>query len=184
LEQNGVVESEVICDLCNCLVVVARIYWWGLEWVLCGSLNKCLSDEPRSTIEWVDFQLSEELLFCLSTSDLIGLWDLSTGNLIVQLDILLSNITANRNFKRFLRASNSVLLGAIEELGVIYLASVDEIISDKTLIASTSDPYLDPLIAWRVASQEIGTLAFGSIRSKEQFRGHKTVEKERIRSWK
>jgi hypothetical protein len=180
LEKNGVVDSEVICDSCNCLVVVARIHRWGLEWVLCGNLNKCFSDEPRSTIEWVDFQLSEEFLFCLSTSGLIGLWDLNTGNLIVQSDILLSNITANRSFKRFLRASNSVLLGAIDELGVIYLASLDEIISDKALIASTSDPYLDPLIAWRVASQEIGSLAFGSIRSKDQEMSHL----EAIRPWK
>lgn len=172
LEQNGVVDSEVICDSCKFLVVVARVHRWGLEWVFCGELNKSFTDEPGTTTEWVDFQLSEDFLFCLNRSGLIGLWGLNTGNLLVQSDILISEILAKKSFKRFLRASNSALLGVIDELGVIYLASIDEIISDKALIASSSDPYLDPLIAWRVAGHEIGSLALGSIRSKDQVMCH------------
>ncbi|KAJ3701358.1 hypothetical protein LUZ61_005063 [Rhynchospora tenuis] len=180
LKQNEVVDSADMCDSYKLLVVVARIHRWGLEWVFLGDLNKCLSDEPGRSTEWVDFQLSDNFLFCLSRSGLIGLWDLNASDLLVLSDILINKVVANWSFKRFLRASSSVLLGVIDELGVVYLASLDEIISDKALVASSLDPYLDPLTAWWVAGHKIGSLTFGSTMAEQQ----ETHPLEAIRPWK
>ncbi|XP_072998646.1 uncharacterized protein [Typha latifolia] len=71
------------------LVVVIMIDRWGFEWSFSVNLED-LYPGPGPSPEWVDFQFSDNFLVCLAASGLIGIWDLSSGNLLAHFDVLQS----------------------------------------------------------------------------------------------
>ncbi|KAA8530957.1 hypothetical protein F0562_005676 [Nyssa sinensis] len=79
------VNSNSICES-KILVLVARLDWWGIQWVCSVKLDKSL--ERGIVAEWSDFQFSDKFLICLNASGFIFFYGAINGEYVAHLDIL------------------------------------------------------------------------------------------------
>lgn len=68
------------------LLLIARLDILGLHWA--SSVKLSNSVDKGTKVEWSDFQFSDSLLACLTTSGLIFLYGVKTGEYVARLDIL------------------------------------------------------------------------------------------------
>ncbi|ONK80835.1 uncharacterized protein A4U43_C01F22320 [Asparagus officinalis] len=70
-------------------VVVMMLNQWGLQWICSVDLQH---HDPSSfpSLEWADFQFSNDFLICLNSSGLICIWNVLSGGLVTHFDVLKS----------------------------------------------------------------------------------------------
>ncbi|XP_027367445.1 uncharacterized protein LOC113873502 isoform X2 [Abrus precatorius] len=68
------------------LLLVAKVDSWGIQWVSMVKLDEGIN--IVQAVEWVDFQFSDHLLVCLSSSGLIVLYSALSGEYVTHLNVL------------------------------------------------------------------------------------------------
>ncbi|XP_057774546.1 uncharacterized protein LOC130993606 isoform X2 [Salvia miltiorrhiza] len=154
------------------LVSVARTVSWGIQWLYTAKLDEKLDTGP---FEWIDFSFSDRFLICLSTSGTISLYGATTGKYIASLNVLrtngpgysssswhcISSLTIKRKFKRLFVFPHSLLLGVMDESGVIFVIPTDNHVHEDHFSFEDVLPYqyysdLGLLMGWEVGGAEIG----------------------------
>ncbi|XP_042024596.1 uncharacterized protein LOC121771783 isoform X2 [Salvia splendens] len=154
------------------LVSVARTVNWGIQWLYSAKLDEKLDTGP---FEWIDFRFSDRFLICLSTSGTISLYGAMTGEYIASVDVFRKNgpgysssswhcigsLTIRRKFKRLFVFPHSLLLGVMDESGVIYVVPTDNHVLEEQFSLEDVLPYqyysdLGLLMGWEVGGAEIG----------------------------
>nr|CAD1822161.1 unnamed protein product [Ananas comosus var. bracteatus] len=143
------------------LVVVMKLYQWGVKWLFSVNLQDLYPGSPSS--EWVDYQFSDNFLICLNTSGLICICDVNSGSTVSCFDASQNCIVPAypRKFKRLIVASYYPLLAIVDEHGVIYVLSADDIIpGNHPLLHKSPSTFTHSncgiLAFWKVAGHEIG----------------------------
>lgn len=154
------------------LVSVARTVSWGIQWLYSAKLDEKLDTGP---FEWIDFSFSDRFLICLSTHGTISLYGAMTGEYIASLNVLRTNgpgysssswhcigsLTIKRKFKRLFVFPHSLLLGVMDESGIIYVIPTDNHVHEDHFSFEDVLPYqyysdLGLLMGWEVGGAEIG----------------------------
>lgn len=154
------------------LVSVARTVSWGIQWLYSAKLNEKLD---AGSFEWVDFTFSDRFLICLSTSGTISLYGAMTGEHVASLNVLrmneagdfssswhqIGNLTIKGKFKRLFVFPHSLLLGVMDESGIIYVIPTENHVLEDNLSFEDVLPYqyysdLGLLTGWEVGGAEVG----------------------------
>ncbi|KQK03052.1 uncharacterized protein LOC100829381 isoform X2 [Brachypodium distachyon] len=180
------------------LVVTLKLNQWGIEWNFVVDLQNLYDDAGPNT-QWVDFQLSDTFLACLNAMGFVAIWNAKTGRPITSFSVLkrcridlemplrstipIANkidgestcveTIGGRIFKRLVLAPYSLLLAAIDEVGVAYVFYANDILNFKANVHEnfeqpSMDNYGDSFAAWETAGHEIGSLTFCSHQSIQQ----------------
>jgi spatacsin len=162
-------DESVTCDdhqynAKRILVAVLELYQWGIQWNFVADLQNVQFGEGPSP-KWVDFQLSDMFLACLSATGFIAIWNVKTGGLATSFSVLQHCITdqemplrsnmpivtnlndgknsagnlVGRMFKRLVLASYSLVLAVVDEVGVIYVFYTDDILNFKATLHENID---------------------------------------------
>ncbi|GJN05598.1 hypothetical protein PR202_ga23243 [Eleusine coracana subsp. coracana] len=182
----------------NCiLVAILELHQWGIQWNFVADLQNVYDGEGPSP-KWVDFQLSDMFLACLSTKGLIAIWNVKTGGLTTSFSALQhcridqemplrsstptvpnfngENTVGNlvgRMFKKLVLASCSLVLAVVDEVGVVYVFYANDILNFKAILHENMDipsmsHFGDSFSAWGAAGHEIGSLSFCTHQSIQQ----------------
>lgn len=156
------------------LVSVAKTVSWGIQWLYSAKLDEKLDAVP---FEWIDFTFSDRFLICLGTSGTISLYGAMTGEFLASLNVLrmdepgyssslsslhqIGTLTSKRKFKRLFVFPQSLLLGVMDESGVIYVVPTDNHVLGDHFSFEDVLPYqyysdLGLLMGWQVGGAEIG----------------------------
>ncbi|TKY60367.1 Spatacsin protein [Spatholobus suberectus] len=68
------------------LLLVAKLDSWGIQWVSMVKLDERIN--IVQAVEWMDFQFSDNLLICLTSSGLIVLYSAMSGEYVTHLNVL------------------------------------------------------------------------------------------------
>lgn len=159
----------------NCvkvLVSVARTVSWGIQWLYSVKLGEKLDAGP---FEWIDFSFSDRFLICLSTSGTISLYGTMTGEYVASLNVSringlgyssssrhqIGSLTIKRKFKRLFVFPYSLLLGVMDESGIIYVIPTSDHVHEDHFSFEDVLPYKyysdhGLLTSWEVGGTEIG----------------------------
>ncbi|KAL6626875.1 hypothetical protein ACP70R_030601 [Stipagrostis hirtigluma subsp. patula] len=189
----------------NCiLVAVLELHQWGIQWNFVADLQNVHDGEGPSP-KWVDFQLSDMFLACLSMAGFVAIWNVKTGALTTSFSVadqcrailemplrstmpIVTNLDDGnssvsnlfgRTFKRLVLASYSLLLGVVDEVGVVHVFYADDIINFEPNIHENADlPAMNhfggSFSAWEAAGHEIGSLSFCTHQSIQEGFPHTT----------
>ncbi|KAL6848044.1 hypothetical protein ACP4OV_022172 [Aristida adscensionis] len=152
------------CNTKGILVAVLELHQWGIQWNFVADLQNVHGGEGHSP-KWVDFQLSDMFLACLSTAGFVAIWNVKTGGLTSSFNVVehcktelevplrstmpvvtnldtgnnsVSNIFG-RTFKKLVLASYSILVAVVDEVGVVYVFYADDIINLKANLYENVD---------------------------------------------
>ncbi|KAJ1264321.1 hypothetical protein BS78_09G254700 [Paspalum vaginatum] len=194
--------ESVTCAAHQCnteciLVAVLELNQWGIQWNFVADLQD-VHDSIKPSPKWVDFQLSDTFLACLSTEGFVAIWDVKTGGLATSFSVLqkcrtnrempLSSISpvtnldggnisvedsVGRMFKRLVLASYSHILAVVDEVGVVYMFYADDILNFKANVHENFDLFVmdrfgDCFSAWEAAGHDIGSRSFCTNQSIQQ----------------
>lgn len=154
------------------LVSVARTVSWGIQWLYSAKLDEKQDADP---FEWIDFSFSDRFLICLSTSGTISLYGAMTGEHVASLNVLrineagyfssswhqIGNLTIKGKFKRLFVFPHSLLLGVMDESGIIYVIPTENHVLEDHFSFEDFLPYqyysdLGLLTGWEVGGAEVG----------------------------
>jgi spatacsin len=179
------------------LVAILELNHWGIQWNFVVDLQNVYNDVGPNP-PWVDFQLSDIFLASLNAVGIVAIWNVKTGHPITSFSVLqrcridlemplgstipaVTNLdgesTCGRNvvgriFKRLVLAPYSLLVAAIDEVGVVYVFYADDILNFKANAHEnfgqpSMNQYGDNYAAWETAGRGIGT-TFCSHQSSQQ----------------
>ncbi|KAM0918674.1 hypothetical protein ACQ4PT_008706 [Festuca glaucescens] len=179
------------------LVAILELNHWGIQWNFVVDLQNVYNDVGPNP-QWVDFQLSDIFLASLNAVGLVAIWNVKTGRPITSFSVLqrcridlempfgstipaVTNLdgestfggnVVDRMFKRLVLAPYSLLVAAIDEVGVVYVFYADDILNFKANAHENfGQPslsyYGDNCAAWETAGRGIGT-TFCSHKSSQQ----------------
>lgn len=159
----------------NCvkvLVSVARTVSWGIQWLYSVKVGEKLDAGP---FEWIDFSFSDRFLICLSTSGTISLYGTMTGEYVASLNVSRMNglghssrsqhhigsRAVKRKFKRLFVFPHSLLLGVMDESGIIHAVPTNNHVHEDHFSFEDVLPYQyysdhGFLTSWEVGGAEIG----------------------------
>ncbi|KAE8791643.1 hypothetical protein D1007_33903 [Hordeum vulgare] len=169
------------------LVAILELNHWGIQWNFVVDLQTAYDDVGPNP-QWVDFQLSDIFLASLNAVGFVAIWNAKTGHPIssfsvldqcrIDLEMPLCTVTnvgestcvgnvVGRMFKRLVLAPHSLLVAAVDEVGVVYLFYADDILNFKAnahekLDQPSINHYGDNFAAWETAGHEIGSQTFCS----------------------
>ncbi|KAF0916073.1 hypothetical protein E2562_000693 [Oryza meyeriana var. granulata] len=192
--RNEPVSCEVHqCNMKDILIVVLELNQWGIQWNFVADLQN-VYDGVVPNQQWVDFQLSDDFLACLNSGGFVVIWNVRTCNIVASFSVLercrtdleipsgSTNPTVNnfdgentyvgnlsgRMFKRLVLASYSLVVGVVDEIGVVYVFYAEDILDFNTSMHGNFHPP-SSFSAWEAAGNEIGSLTFCSHQSVQQL---------------
>uniref|UniRef100_A0ACD5VW80 Uncharacterized protein n=1 Tax=Avena sativa TaxID=4498 RepID=A0ACD5VW80_AVESA len=179
------------------LVAILELNHWGIQWNFVVDLQNVYNDVGPKP-QWVDFQLSDIFLASLNAVGLVAIWNVKTGQLVTSFSVLqrcridlempsgntipaVTNLdgestcggnVVGRMFKRLVLAPYSLLVAAVDEVGVVYVFYADDILKFKANAHENigqphMNHYRDNCAAWETAGRGIGSLTFCSHQSSQ-----------------
>lgn len=188
----------------NCIgiwIVVARLVYWGIQWVCSIRLDKFSERHPLG--EWVDFIFSLRYLICLSKSGLLSFYGATNGVFVASVDIVtiyrfdccpsfqepksngsvpneghddsdpyIDSLSGKRKFRRLLMFPHSSMLGVMDESGVTFMLCTDNLVQMNHCLLENVIPHQDYFNFELLIGWEVCAAEIGYQRAFDEISAH------------